>query len=171
MRDRRLRKLWGLGAFPFYYVQTRRTPTARRGVEAEFWRPRRGPSHPQHRHGGLERHLEPQGFHPTTSRLWAAFGAVGEWPNYGRRISSTPGRCSRHLSVEGDKLRVTFDHVGRRVASRDGSRWMVRDHRRGGGRLGQGRRQDRRAAVVLSAAAVKQQVAVGSRGTAGERIL
>ena len=55
------------------------------------------------------------------------------------------GPAFKSMSLEGDRLRVTFDNVGGGLASRDGEPLeLVRGHRRGRRRIRQGRRPDRR---------------------------
>jgi sialate O-acetylesterase len=117
------RKVWAEGAFPFYYVQLApfgyNTPP---GALAGLWEAQlKTLSVP---HTGMAvtvdianiKDIHPRNKQDVGKRL--ALWALAH--DYGRQGLVCSGPLYRSMAVEGNKVRLTFDHVGGGLASRDG---------------------------------------------------
>jgi len=161
------RRLWNQGDFPFYYVQIApldygQPPTAL----AEFWeaqaevqnvvpntgmataidigQPARSDGHPMNKQ-------------EVGKRL--AFLALVK--TYGQKNLVCSGPTYKSMAVEGEKIRVTFDHVGGGLVARDGKplTWFEITEA-GTGKFVKAEVRIDGASVVLSAPGVKHPTAV-----------
>ena len=118
------REIWKQGEFPFLYVQI---APYQYGSESPsilpiFWEAQNKsldiPNTGQvviHDIGNLTN------IHPTNKQgVGARLAAIALAKTYGREGIVYSGPMFKSLAVEGDKLRVTFDHVGSGLISRDG---------------------------------------------------
>lgn len=118
------RKIWEQGEFPFLYVQI---APYQYGSESPsilpiFWEAQNRsldiPNTGQvviHDIGNLTN------IHPTNKQdVGARLAAIALAKTYGREGIVYSGPMFKSLAIEGDKLRVTFDHVGSGLVSRDG---------------------------------------------------
>jgi sialate O-acetylesterase len=117
------RQLWGLGEFPFYFVQI--APFNYGGnpeTEAVLWEAQAAASQ-QIPNTGMAvttdisnlRDIHPNNKQDVGKRL--ALCALAK--TYGRANLIFSGPTFKALAIEGDKLRLTFDHAGTGLASRD----------------------------------------------------
>lgn len=158
------RQLWGLGDFPFYFVQI--APFDYGGDperEAVFWEAQAAAQViPQTGMAvindiGNLRDIHPNNKQDVGKRLarWALA------KDYGRPNVVYSGPTFKAMTLESDKLRITFDNVGGGLASRDGqplSWFEIIDADEGGFVKANARIEG--TAVVLSAPEVKHPVAV-----------
>ena len=158
------RELWGLGDFAFYFVQI--APFNYGGnpeTEAVFWEAQAAAqSIPNTGMAVINDIGDLSDIHPTNKQdvgkrlaLWALA------KDYGKPNTVCSGPTFKAMSIEGDKLRLTFDNVGGGLASRDGqplSWFEVIDAEEGG--FVKATAQIEGASVVVSAAGVKQPVAM-----------
>lgn len=159
------RQLWGLGDFPFYFVQI--APFNYGGnpeTEAVLWEAQAAAAHviPNSGMAVINDISSLRDIHPANKQdvgkrlaLWALAKTYAQ-PNV---VHSGP--TLRALKMEGDKLRLTFDNVGGGLASRDGKslNWFeVIDADEGG--FVKASAQIEGASVVLSAPEVKRPVAM-----------
>lgn len=118
------RKLWGLGEFPFYFVQI--APFDYGGnpeTEALFWEAQQAAVQEIPNTGmaitndiSNLRDIHPNNKQDVGKRL--ALWALAK--TYNRPNTVYSGPVCKSMSIEGDKIRVAFDHVGGGLASRDG---------------------------------------------------
>jgi sialate O-acetylesterase len=158
------RQLWGGGDFPFYFVQI--APYNYGGnpqTEALFWEAQAAALGIPHtgmaviNDIGNLRDIHPANKQDVGKRL--ALWALAK--DYGRASVVYSGPTYKAMSLEGDKLRLTFDHVGGGLASRAGqplSWFEVIDAQEGG--FVKASAVIDGASVVVSAPDVKQPVAV-----------
>ena len=117
------RQVWGEGDFPFYYVQIapfdyHRDPE----ITAEFWEAQSAAQVvPNSGMVVITDIGDLKDIHPTNKQevgrrlaLWALA------KTYGQDKLVYSGPVFKAMTVEGDKLRLSFDHVGGGLASRDG---------------------------------------------------
>jgi sialate O-acetylesterase len=118
------RKLWGLGDFPFYFVQVAPWNYGiKPQTEPEFWMAQTAAQSIPNTGmvvtndiGNLA-DIHPKNKQEVGRRL--ALWALAK--TYGASDLVCQGPTLRALSQEGDKLRITFDNVGGGLRSRDGS--------------------------------------------------
>ncbi|MCX6905793.1 MAG: 9-O-acetylesterase, partial [Verrucomicrobia bacterium] len=159
------RQLWGLGDFPFYFVQI--APYGYGGnpeTEAVLWEAQAAAGQVIPNTGmavindiGNLRDIHPNNKQDVGRRL--ALWALAR--TYDRPKVVCSGPTCKGLSIEGDKLRVTFDNVGGGLASRDGqplSWFEVIDAEEGG--FVKASAQIDGASVLVSAPEVKHPVAM-----------
>ena len=158
------RQLWGEGDFPFYFVQIAPfTYGFKPEIIGEFWEAQTAAQRiPNTGMVVINDIGNLKNIHPTNKQevgrrlaLWALA------KTYGQHDLVYAGPSFKAMSIEGDKLRLTFDHVGGGLASRDGkplSWFEIIDADEGGfvkaDALIEG------ATVVLSAPGVKHPVAM-----------
>ena len=158
------RQLWGEGEFPFYFVQIAPfTYGFNPEVIGEFWEaqtaaqaiPTTGMA--VITDIGNLKDIHPKNKQEVGRRL--ALWALAK--TYGQEKQEYSGPTFKAMTIEGDKLRVTFDHVGGGLASRDGQplSWFEVIDADDGGFVKADARIDG-AAVVLSAPEVKHPVAM-----------
>jgi sialate O-acetylesterase len=159
------RKLWGQGDFSFYFVQI--APYNYGGKperEAELWEAQAVAAQVIPNTGmavindlGDLRDIHPRNKQEVGKRL--ALLALAK--DYGQANVVCSGPTFKAMSIEGDQLRVTFDHLGSGLASRDGkplSWFEIIDAEEGG--FVKARVQIDGASVLLSAPEVKHPVAM-----------
>ncbi len=158
------RQVWGEGDFPFYYVQI--APYNYGGnpeVIGEFWEAQTAAQAVPDtgmvviNDIGNLRDIHPKNKQEVGRRL--ALWALAK--TYGPENLVYCGPTFKAMTIEGDKLRVTFDHVGGGLVSRDGKPldWFeVIDADEGG--FVKADAQIDGSAVVLSAPGVKHPVAM-----------
>jgi sialate O-acetylesterase len=158
------RQVWGEGEFPFYFVQIapydyNRDPE----IIGEFWEAQAAAQAVPHTGMAVINDIgNLKNIHPTNKQevgrrlaLWALA------KTYGQDKLVYSGPTFKEMSIEGDKIRLTFDHVGGGLASRDSqplSWFEVIDADEGGFVKADARIEG--AAVVLSAPEVKHPVAM-----------
>ena len=158
------RELWGTGEFPFYFVQI--APYNYGGnpeTEAVLWEAQAAALAIPHtgmaviNDIGNLRDIHPANKQDVGKRL--ALWALAK--DYGRPQLTYSGPTYKAMSLEGDKLRLTFDHVGGGLASRDGQplNWFEVIDAEEGGFVKATARIDG-ATVLVSAPEVKHPVAV-----------
>jgi sialate O-acetylesterase len=117
------RKIWSEGDFPFYYVQVAPyTYGTKPEVLAELWEAQAAAqSVPNSGMVVINDVANLKDIHPANKQevgrrlaLWALA------KTYGDQKLVYSGPTFRAMSVDGDQLRVSFDHVGGGLASRDG---------------------------------------------------
>ena len=158
------RQLWGEGEFPFYFVQIAPfTYGFNPEVIGEFWEAQTAAQAIPNTGmavitdiGNLK-DIHPKNKQEVGRRL--ALWALAK--TYGQEKQEYSGPTFKAMTIEGDKLRVTFDHVGGGLASRDGQplSWFEVIDADDGGFVKADARIDG-AAVVLSAPEVKHPVAM-----------
>ena len=158
------RQLWGEGEFPFYFVQIAPfTYGFNPEVIGEFWEAQTAAQAIPNTGmavitdiGNLK-DIHPKNKQEVGRRL--ALWALAK--TYGQEKLEYSGPTFKAMTIEGDKLRVTFDHVGGGLASRDGQplSWFEVIDADDGGFVKADARIDG-AAVVLSAPEVKHPVAM-----------
>ena len=159
------RQLWGLGDFPFYFVQI--APYnygGRPETEALLWEAQSAAAHVIPNTGmavindiGNLRDIHPNNKQDVGKRL--AVWALAK--DYGKANVVYSGPTYKSMSIDGDKLRLTFDNVGGGLTSRDGkplSWFEVIDAEAGG--FVKASAQIEGASVVVSAPEVKRPVAM-----------
>ncbi len=158
------RQMWGEGEFPFYFVQIAPyTYGFSPEVIGEFWEAQAAAQAvPNVGMAVINDISDLKDIHPTNKQdvgrrlaLWALA------KTYGQAKLVYSGPVFKAMTIEGDKLRLTFDHVGGGLASRDGKplNWFeVIDADEGG--FVQAEAQIDGPAVVLSAPGVKHPVAM-----------
>lgn len=117
------RQLWNEGDFPFYYVQIApynygNNPT----VEAEFWEAQTAAqSIPNTGMAVINDIGDLKDIHPKDKQdvgqrlaLWALADT------YQQPVAAVTGPVFQSMSVDGDKLRLTFTNAGRGLTTRDG---------------------------------------------------
>jgi len=159
------RQLWGEGDFPFYFVQI--APFNYGGnpeTEAELWEAQTAAANTIPNAGmavvndiGNLKDIHPKDKQSVGHRL--ALLALAK--TYGQKDLVCSGPTFKSLTVEGGSLRVTFDHVGGGLASRDGKPldWFEIIDADEGGFVNAEARIDGDS-VVLSAPEVKHPVAM-----------
>jgi sialate O-acetylesterase len=158
------RQLWGEGEFPFYFVQIAPfTYGFNPEVIGEFWEAQAAAQAVPNTGmavitdiGNLK-DIHPKNKQEVGRRL--ALWALAK--TYGQEKLEYSGPTFKAMTIEGDKLRVTFDHVGGGLASRDGQplSWFEVIDADEGGFVKADARIDG-SAVVLSASEVKHPVAM-----------
>jgi sialate O-acetylesterase len=158
------RQVWGEGEFPFYFVQIapydyHRDPE----IIGEFWEAQAAAQAvPNVGMAVINDIGNIANIHPTNKQevgrrlaLWALA------KTYGQENLVYSGPTFKAMTLEGDKLRLTFDHVAGGLASRDGKplSWFEVIDADEGGFVNADARIDG-AAVVLSASEVKHPVAM-----------
>ncbi len=159
------RQLWGEGDFPFYFVQI--APYNYGGnpqTEAELWEAQASAANTIPNAGmavvndvGNLNDIHPKNKQDVGHRL--AMLALAK--TYGQKNLVYSGPTFKSLAADGDNLRVTFDHVGGGLASRDGKPldWFEIIDADEGGFVKADARIDGDS-VILSAPGVKHPVAV-----------
>ncbi len=158
------RQVWGEGDFPFYFVQIAPyTYGFDPEIIGEFWEAQTAAQEVPNTGMAVINDIgNLKDIHPTNKQevgrrlaLWA-FAKT-----YGQDKLVYSGPTFKAMTVEGDKLRLTFDHVGGGLASRDGKplSWFEVIDADEGGFVKADARIDG-AAVVLSAPEVKHPVAM-----------
>ncbi len=158
------REIWGEGDFPFYYVQI--APYDYRGnpeTTAELWEAQTAAQAIPHtgmavvNDIGNLRDIHPKDKQDVGHRLalWARA------KNYGESNLVYCGPTFKALTIQGNTLRVSFDHVGGGLVSRDGKplSWFEIIDADEGGFVPANARVDG-STVVLSASGVKHPVAM-----------
>src|ERR1035441_2641638 len=158
------RQVWGEGEFPFYFVQIAPFNYGRDPETiGEFWEAQAAAQAVPNTGMAVINDIgNLKDIHPTNKQevgrrlaLWALA------KTYGQEKLEYSGPTFKALTIEGDKLRLTFDHVAGGLASRDGkplSWFEVIDADEGGFVKADARRAG--GAVVLSAPEVKNPVAM-----------
>jgi sialate O-acetylesterase len=158
------RQAWGEGDFPFYFVQIAPfTYGHKPEVIGEFWEAQAAAQAVPNsgmvviNDVGNLKDIHPGNKQEVGRRLalWALANT------YAQQNLVYSGPTFKAMSVEGDKLRLTFDHVGGGLASRDGKplNWFeVIDADEGG--FVKAEVQIDRSALLLSAPGVKHPVAM-----------
>jgi sialate O-acetylesterase len=158
------RQLWGEGDFPFYFVQIAPfTYGFKPEVIGEFWEAQAEAQKIPNvgmvviNDIGNLKDIHPANKQEVGHRL--ALWALAK--TYGQQGLVYTGPTFKAMSVEGDKLRLTFDHVGGGLTSRDGKplTWFEIVDAAEGGFVKADAVIDG-GAVVLSAPGVKQPVAM-----------
>ncbi len=159
------RTLWGEGDFPFYFVQI--APYNYGGnpaTEAELWEAQASAANTIPNAGmavvndiGNLKNIHPTNKQDVGHRL--ALLALAK--TYGRKDLVYCGPTFKSMTIEGDNLRVAFDHVGGGLASRDGKPldWFEIIDADEGGFVKANARVDGDS-VILSAPDVKHPVAM-----------
>jgi sialate O-acetylesterase len=158
------RQLWGEGDFPFYFVQIAPyTYGFKPEIIGEFWEAQAAAQAiPNTGMAVINDIGNLKDIHPANKQevgrrlaLWALA------KTYGKEDVVYAGPTFRGMNIEGDKLRVAFDHVGGGLASRDGKplTWFEIIDADDGGFVNAEAAIDG-ATVVLSAPGVKHPVAV-----------
>ena len=158
------RQVWGEGDFPFYFVQIapfdyHRDPE----ITAEFWEAQAAAQAVPNTGMAVITDIgDLKDIHPKNKQevgrrlaLWALA------KTYGQDKLVYSGPVFKAMTIEGDKLRLSFDHVGGGLASRDGQplNWFeVIDADEGGFVKAEAKIDG--ATVVLSAPDVKHPVAM-----------
>jgi sialate O-acetylesterase len=158
------RQVWGEGDFPFYFVQiapfdSHRDPE----ITAEFWEAQAAAQAVPNTGMAVITDIgDLKDIHPKNKQevgrrlaLWALA------KTYGQDKLVYSGPVFKAMTIEGDKLRVSFDHVGGGLASRDGQplNWFeVIDADEGGFVKAEAKIDG--AALVLSALGVSHPVAM-----------
>jgi sialate O-acetylesterase len=117
------RELWHEGDFPFYFVQI--APYNYGGnpeTEAEFWEAQAAAqSIPNTGMAVINDIGDLKNIHPTDKQdVGHRLALLALAKAYGQDALLCSGPTFKSLSIEGDKLRVNFDHAGGGLASRDG---------------------------------------------------
>ena len=158
------RQVWGEGDFPFYFVQIAPyTYGFNPEVIGEFWEAQAAAQAVPNTGMAVINDIgNLKDIHPTNKQevgrrlaLWALA------KTYGQENLVYSGPTFKAMTIEGDKLRLTFDHVGGGLASRDGkplSWFEVIDADEGG--FVKADAQIDGSTVVLSAPGVKHPVAM-----------
>jgi sialate O-acetylesterase len=158
------RQVWGEGDFPFYFVQIAPyTYGFDPEIIGEFWKAQAAAQAVPNTGMAVITDIgNLKDIHPTNKQevgrrlaLWALA------KTYGQEKLVYSGPTFKDMAIEGDKLRLTFDHVGGGLASRDGKplNWFeVIDADEGG--FVKADAQIAGSAVVLSAPGVKHPVAM-----------
>jgi sialate O-acetylesterase len=158
------RQLWGEGEFPFYFVQIAPyTYGFNPEIIGEFWEAQAAAQAvPSTGMAVINDIGDLKDIHPKNKQevgrrlaLWALA------KTYGQEKLEYSGPTFKAMTIEGDKLRLTFDHVAGGLASRDGqplSWFQVIDVDEGGFVKADAKIDG--AAVVLSAPEVKHPVAM-----------
>ncbi|MBP7935659.1 MAG: 9-O-acetylesterase [Phycisphaerae bacterium] len=159
------RQLWGLDELPFYFVQI--APFNYGGnpeTEALFWEAQRAAAEEIPNTGMVVindisnlRDIHPNNKQDVGRRL--ALWALAK--TYGRTNVVYSGPVYKAMSIEDDKIRVTFDHAGGGLASRDGQplTWFeIIDAEEGGFVKAEAKIDG--ASVIVSSPEVKKPVAV-----------
>jgi sialate O-acetylesterase len=159
------RKLWDEGDFPFYFVQI--APYNYGGnpaAEAELWEAQTvaGNTIPNAGMVVVNDIGNLQNIHPTDKQdVGHRLALLALAKTYGQKDLVYSGPTFKSLTVDGDSLRVTFDHVGGGLASRDGKPldWFEIIDADEGGFVKADARIDGDS-VILSAPGVKHPVAM-----------
>jgi len=158
------RQVWGGDDFPFYFVQIAPfTYSFDPEIIGEFWEAQAAAQQvPQTGMVVINDIGDLKDIHPTNKQevgrrlaLWALART------YGQEGVVYSGPTFKAMTIEGDALRVTFDHVGGGLASRDGKplTWFEVIDADEGGFVKADARIDG-ASVVLSAPEIKRPVAM-----------
>ena len=159
------RQLWGLGDFPFYFVQIAPFNYGGDGERmGAFWEAQAEAVRliPNTGMAVINDIGDVRDIHPTNKQDVGK--RLARWAlakTYGRTAVVCSGPTCDSLAVEGDKLRLTFENAGSGLASRDGKplNWFeIIDADEGG--FVKANAQIEGKSVVLSAAEVKHPVAV-----------
>ena len=117
------RKVWGQGDFPFYFVQL--APYKYRRADPQYlpriWEAQTATLSVPNTGMAVTVDIgNPKNIHPRNKRdvgkrlaLWALS------KTYGQKDIVYSGPLYKSMSIEGDKIRIRFDHVGGGLASRD----------------------------------------------------
>jgi sialate O-acetylesterase len=158
------REVWREGDFPFYFVQI--APFNYGGkpeTEAVFWEAQAAAlSIPNTGMAVINDIGNLKDIHPKNKQdVGHRLALLALARTYGRDNLLWSGPAFKSLSIEGDKLRVTFDHVGGGLAARDGQPldWFEVIDADEGGFVQAGAQIDG-PAVLLSAPGVKHPVAM-----------
>ncbi len=159
------RQLWGEGDFPFYFVQI--APFNYGGnpaAEAEIWEAQTvaADTIPNAGMAVINDIGNLQNIHPTDKQdVGHRLALLALAKTYGQKDLVYSGPTFKSLTAEGDHLRVTFDHVGGGLKSRDGKPldWFEIIDADEGGFVKADARIDGDS-VVLSAPGVKHPVAM-----------
>ena len=117
------RRVWGEGDFPFYFVQIAPyTYGFDPEIIGEFWKAQAAAQAVPNTGMAVITDIgNLKDIHPTNKQevgrrlaLWALA------KTYGQENLVYSGPTFKDMAIEGDKLRLTFDHVGGGLASRDG---------------------------------------------------
>ena len=158
------RQVWGEGEFPFYFVQIAPYNYGRDPETiGEFWEAQAAAQAVPNTGMAVITDIgNLNDIHPTNKQevgrrlaLWALA------KTYGQEKLEYSGPTFKAMTIEGDKIRLTFDHAAGGLASRDGKplSWFEIIDADEGGFIKADARIDG-AAVVLSAAEVKHPVAM-----------
>ena len=159
------RKLWGEGDFPFYFVQI--APYNYGGnpeTEAELWEAQTvaGNTIPNAGMVVVNDVGNLKDIHPTDKQdVGHRLALLALAKTYGQKDLVYSGPTFKSLAVAGDTLRVTFDHIGGGLVSRDGKPldWFeIIDADEGGFVKADARIEGD--SVILSAPGVKHPVAI-----------
>lgn len=157
------RKVWGGGEFPFYFVQIAPYNYGGNGERvAELWEAQaEAQSIPGAGMVVVNDIGDLKDIHPTNKQeVGRRLAAWALAKDYGQADVVYRGPEFKAFKVEGDKLRVTFDHVAGGLASRDGKplTWFeIIDADEGGFAKADARIEG--ASVILSSSEVKRPVA------------
>ena len=158
------REVWHEGDFPFYYVQI--APYNYGGkpeTEAEFWEAQAAAlSIPNTGMAVINDIGDLKDIHPKNKQdVGHRLALLALAKTYGHNGLEWSGPTFKSISMEGDKLRVNFDHVGGGLASREGKPldWFELIDKDEGGFVKADARIDG-PSVVLSAPGVQHPVAM-----------
>ena len=159
------RGIWGQGDFPFYYVQIAPWPYGNEPpwILPEFWEAQTAALEiPNTGMAVIHDVGDPADIHPKNKQevgrrlaLWALA------KTYDKEDQVYSGPICRSMQIERDEIRLTFDHAGSGLASRDGQPldWFeIIDADEGG--FVEGKATIDGGAIVVSAPGVKKPVAV-----------
>lgn len=158
------RRVWGEGDFPFYYVQIAPFNYGGNGERvAELWEAQAEAEAIPHSGMVVINDIgNLKDIHPTNKQeVGRRLAAWALAKDYGKADVVYHGPTYKSFTVDGDKLRVTFDHVAGGLASRDGKplTWFeIIDADEGGFVKANARIEG--ASVILSAPEVRRPVAV-----------
>ena len=158
------RQVWSEGDFPFYYVQIAPYDYGGNGEKiGEFWEAQaEAPAIPNTGMAVITDIGNLEDIHPANKQdVGRRLAAWALAKTYGKPDMIHSGPTFKALSIEGDKLRVTFDNVAGGLASRDGKplTWFeVIDADEGGFVKAEARIEG--ATVTMSAPEVKHPVAM-----------
>jgi len=159
------RKLWGEGDFPFYFVQIAPYNYGNNPeTEAEIWEAQTAAANtiPNTGMAVVNDIGNLKDIHPTNKQdVGHRFALLALAKTYGQKNLVYSGPTFKALAVTGDSLRVTFDHIGSGLASRNGKPldWFEIIDADEGGLVKANARIDGDT-VILSAPGVKHPVAM-----------
>ncbi|MBI1367610.1 MAG: 9-O-acetylesterase [Planctomycetes bacterium] len=118
------RKLWGIGDFPYYYVQIAPFQYGNEAPEmlAEFWEAQAAIEQIPNTGMIVTNDIATlQNIHPPDKQdVGLRLALLALHRTYGREDVVDTGATFKSLKQEGRELRVTFDHTAGKLASRDG---------------------------------------------------
>jgi sialate O-acetylesterase len=118
------RSVWQQDDFPFYYVQIAPYHYGNENpfVLAEFWEAQTDALSIPHTGMVVTNDIgNIKDIHPTNKQeVGRRFGLIAMANVYGRKELVYSGPSFKSMAIEGNQLRISFDHIGGGLASRDG---------------------------------------------------